>query len=124
MLFQRYTETFPPPVAAPPSSQKYDVAQSATPCTLHPTPCTLTPHPIPCTPTAVDCTVQDFTRADTDHTVDLKGFVTSRFEGYVAKFAQHQALKLIVSGKMTFGDRVAVHREVGAGPAPTPSGIW
>ena len=28
----------------------------------------------------------------------------------MAQFAQHQASKLIASGKMTFGERVAVHR--------------
>ena len=43
------------------------------------------------------------------HTVEFECFVASHFEGYVAKLAPHGALKLFVSGKWTFDERVVLH---------------
>ena len=38
-----------------------------------------------------------------------KDFVCSKFEGHVTTLAPHQALKLIVGGKLTFDEMVVVH---------------
>jgi len=42
--------------------------------------------------------------------VDYVGFLPLNFEGDVAKFAPHKALKLIASCKLTSDERVIVHR--------------
>ena len=40
------------------------------------------------------------------------GFVASNLEGYATKCAPHKALKLIAYGKLTFDERVVLHRVV------------
>ena len=44
------------------------------------------------------------------HTVENAGFVPLDSEGGVNRFAPHQALKVVVRCKVTFGERVVVHR--------------
>ena len=46
-----------------------------------------------------------------NHTVDLEGFVASMCEGPVTKFAPHKALSVIARGKLTFCERVVLHRD-------------
>ena len=44
--------------------------------------------------------------------VAFEDFLAREFEGHVTKFAPHKALKLIAWGKMTFDERVVLHRVV------------
>jgi len=43
-------------------------------------------------------------------TVEYAGFVGRNFDRHVTKFAPRKALKLIASGKLTFDERVVLHR--------------
>ena len=44
------------------------------------------------------------------HSVDLEGFVARISEDYVTKFAPRKAHKSVTPGKLTFDDRVVLHR--------------
>ena len=44
------------------------------------------------------------------HTGGFEGIVASNFEGYVTKFAPHQALHLIIWCNLTFDEIVSLHR--------------
>ena len=50
------------------------------------------------------------------------GHTSLIFEGHVTEFAPHTAIKLIVSGELTFDERVVHHREdhVPANPRSQP----
>ena len=48
--------------------------------------------------------------------VEYVDFVGSNFERYVIKSAPHKALTLITSGKLTFDERVALHRVISHQP--------
>ena len=45
-----------------------------------------------------------------NHTVDYAGFVPLDSEGNVTKCAPHEAYKLIAVGKLTFDERIVLHR--------------
>ena len=49
-------------------------------------------------------------RAILNHTVDYAGFVPLDSEGNVTKCAPHEAYKLIAVGKLTFDERIVLHR--------------
>ena len=52
-------------------------------------------------------------RKESGHTVEYECFVRSNFEGDVTKFAPHQALKSSACDKLTFDERVVLHRMTG-----------
>ena len=53
--------------------------------------------------------------------MEYAGFVPTIYGGNVTKFAPHDAVKLIASGKLTFDERVVLHRvgvSVSSGASP------